>query len=96
MQCLGNQSHWYIGYNIQKYENRCPVCSCHKIKPNVIFFNEVAPEYPRACKLLKSLSKQQALIIIGTSLQVFPIKLMYLNCTSSLQIYSDLKVPMTI
>jgi NAD-dependent deacetylase len=51
-----------------------PDCVCRKgIKPNVVFFNETAPEYARLFSTLGSLTDSDVVVVIGTSGQVLPI-----------------------
>lgn len=51
-----------------------PNCICRKgIKPNVVFFNETAPEYARLFQTLGDLTDSDVVVVIGTSGQVLPI-----------------------
>jgi NAD-dependent deacetylase len=66
---------WDIGYaEWSAKEGRCPACNSLKgVKPNVVFFNEIAPEYPKLWKIIESLTKEDVLVVIGTSGQVIDI-----------------------
>lgn len=74
MRCEACGKTWEIGYRAWDCSHeRCP-CSCRKgIKPDVVFFGERAPEYPRIWKLLSSLEEQDLLVVIGTDGAVIPI-----------------------
>jgi len=63
-----------IGYTEWDYtKDRCH-CGCMKgMKPNVIFFGETAPEYPKMYKTLRELRNGDVLVVIGTSGQVIDI-----------------------
>lgn len=63
-----------IGYDVWNYlEGRCS-CGCLKgMKPNVIFFGETAPEYPKMWRTFKQMTKDDILVVIGTSGQVIDI-----------------------
>lgn len=75
MQCTACTNTWSIGYNQWNPEtDRCPRCDSIKgVKPGVVFFGEPAPEYARLWKTVESLSKEDVLVIIGTSGVVLPI-----------------------
>lgn len=91
-KCIGFGHRWFIGYTSQKLENRCPVCNCKICKPDVVFFNEFAPEYQRTCKLLKSLGKTDVLAVIGTSCNVFSLN-EYISNGRVLKIFNAMEIP---
>ena len=73
MQCLAFNHTWNVGFEEQKVDTMCDVCTCKVCKPGVVFFNEQAPLYPLTYKMLASLNEKDALIIVGSSCSVFPI-----------------------
>ncbi len=95
MQCLGRNHTFYIGYENQDVDRKCAECNCKKCKPGVVFFNENAPLYPETYKLLHSLSSRDALIVIGTSCTVFPIKSV-VQKEKPLKVFSALTFPVTL
>jgi NAD-dependent deacetylase len=65
---------WDIGYTEWSETGRCPSCgSIRGVKPNVVFFNENAPEYTKMWLTLGKLSDEDVLVVIGTSGQVINI-----------------------
>lgn len=74
MKCTACGEEEYIGYVEWDYtKDRCH-CGCLKgMKPNVIFFGETAPEYPRMWKTLDNMTKDDVLVVIGTSGKVIDI-----------------------
>lgn len=62
---------FYIGNN--KFEGVCPKCKQSMVKPNVVFFEEEAPEYYKAKKILNDIKTEDILVVIGTSGNVFNI-----------------------
>ena len=62
-----------IGYNEVDTGNHSIECDSDKIKPNVVFFNEMAPNYVPFNQHLMDLKNDDVVIVIGASLQVVPI-----------------------
>ena len=91
MQCIGMNHKFFIGYKDQKIDTECPSCICKTCKPGVVFFNEKAPLYADVYKLLTSLTRKDALLVIGTSCSVFPIHEFTRN-KKSYQIYSAMEL----
>lgn len=80
MRCVACGHKFDIGHTAWDYPNeQCPNtargCVCKKgIRPDVVFFNEPAPEYMRMYAALKLLDlKKGVLVVIGTSGQVIDI-----------------------
>jgi NAD-dependent deacetylase len=74
MKCEACGHVWDIGYRAWSDDDRCPrirgtvQCGCKKgVKPNVIMFHEMAPNYLPMWKTFQSLAKQDVLLVIGTS-----------------------------
>lgn len=71
MKCYGCGHIWDIGQSIYSLDSKCPNCSCFRaIKPNIIFFNERAPEYAKLHKMRKKILSDDYIISIGTSFNV--------------------------
>lgn len=76
MRCIACGNGWDIGYSEWVIGDECPKEHCHckgAIKPNVIFFNELAPEYRKLHKAVDSLTADDVAVVIGTSFQVIDI-----------------------
>lgn len=74
-----------IGYNEVDTINHVEGCQHDKLKPNVIFFNEMAPKYIDFNYHLQNLTNDDVVIVIGASLQVVPIH-HYINNVECLKI----------
>lgn len=71
MKCYGCGHIWNIGMDLYDKHRKCPRCSCVRaIKPNVVFFQEQAPEYAKLHILRKTIMSDDAIIAIGTSFNV--------------------------
>lgn len=71
MHCSTCQYTWNIGDN--EYEDvRCPYCNSRLTKPNIIFFNEHAPEYENMNYHFhpKRRHKDDVLLYVGSSMSV--------------------------
>lgn len=74
MSCQNCGEIWDIGYNSFTIGDMCFNCGSKKdVKPDVVFFNENAPRYAYMWSKLSELTKDDILIIIGTSGVVLPI-----------------------
>jgi NAD-dependent deacetylase len=62
-----------IGYTKIDDEYICSICNCTKVKPNIIFFGESAPEYLNMYDEFNSLQDGDTVIVIGTDGSVVPI-----------------------
>lgn len=69
MQCTACGNVFSIGYGSwYPNEDSCPKCSSKKgVKPGIVFFNEGAPLYSKLDKEFRGLSKEDTVMIIGTS-----------------------------
>jgi len=56
-----------IGYTAQDPESRCP--QGYRMRPNIVWFGEDVPHIPQAAELV---SQADILLVIGTSLNVYP------------------------
>jgi NAD-dependent deacetylase len=81
MKCKACGHVWDIGYTEWDPDHdRCPnvrgghPCNSRRgVKPNVIFFGEIAPLYPKMWRTFDDLTEQDVLMVIGTSGQVIDI-----------------------
>lgn len=80
MKCEACGHVWDIGYSEWGSDDKCPnirgatPCGCKKgVKPNVVFFNEMAPNYAPMWKTFESLQKSDVLLVVGTSGEVIRI-----------------------
>ena len=72
MKCTHCEGVWYIGDAEFDPGEACPFCGCKKVKPNVVFFGENAPEYRTMAKVFspKTRTVNDTLFYIGSSMQV--------------------------
>lgn len=72
MKCTHCEGVWFIGDAEFEPEESCPFCGCKKVKPNVVFFGENAPEYRTMAKVFspKTRKPNDTLFYIGSSMQV--------------------------
>jgi NAD-dependent deacetylase len=75
MRCLECGAHWEQGYRkFDPVTDRCPHCGgLHGVKPNVVFFHEMAPLYADMWRRLAALTEEDVLVVIGTSGNVLPV-----------------------
>lgn len=84
------QHTWDIGYTEFDTKNgHCPRCGNKVIKPAVVFFNEMAPEYALFNRIIDSLKPDDVVVVLGTSGQVIPIDY-YLSGKPSYNILNNL------
>lgn len=58
--------------NLLNYHNKCSTNNS-RLKPNVVFFHEMAPNYTLLDNAINSLTYEDVVVVIGASLQVVPI-----------------------
>lgn len=68
-QCFGCDYHWQVPP--LKQSGTCPRCGSEDTRVDVVFFNEHAPAYQSAYRVLGGLHPQDVLLIVGTTAQVF-------------------------
>lgn len=73
--CLRCGAVYPIAYSVFD-KSPCKHCANPKLKPKIVFFYENAPEYQRLHDILYSLSKNDCLLVIGTSGTVIDISSM--------------------
>lgn len=68
MKCVACGKVWYVEYQTMQDDERCAKCNSVKgIRPNVVFFNEPAPNYMTMYKTFKQLGPKDCVVVIGTS-----------------------------
>ena len=74
MQCQKCAHIWNVGYTAYEVSAGCPQCqSVEDVKPNVVFFNEIAPHYPEFYALLNTMGEDGLFVCIGTSGTIVPV-----------------------
>lgn len=81
MRCFACDHRWEHGFGPWVAgEHRCPACGDEdEVKPGVVFFGEMAPEYHTLRRVLGSLRPQDVLLVIGTSGLVLPVARMAMD-----------------
>ena len=74
MLCTACSHKWHVGpVEWNCHTDRCPHCnSVRGVKPDVVFFGEMAPEYDKLHSLVRSLRSVDSALVMGTSCQVVP------------------------
>ena len=70
MRCEACGSVWDIGYGTMGEDDRCTHFKCNSLKgvrPNVVFFHEMAPMYREMYRALEALNVNDVVLVIGTS-----------------------------
>ena len=74
MQCVDCGHIWNVGYAAWKNGDPCVRCpSTASVRPNIVFFGEMAPMYEVMWGELASLTMRDVLLVIGTSGVVLPV-----------------------
>lgn len=74
MRCEACGTVWSIDYNSWNTEDSCVKCVSRRgVRPNVVFFDDLAPEYAKLYKALKQVGEQDVIVVVGTSGEVLPI-----------------------
>jgi NAD-dependent deacetylase len=72
MLCMECDHVWDIGHTVFNIDSSCPSCGqSGSIKPGVIFFHEIAPEYQKMINTFQD-SEKDVVVVIGTSFEVIP------------------------
>lgn len=81
MRCLACDHVWDHGLKPWNPDShRCPSCGeSDEVKPGVVFFGEMAPEYRTLQRAISSLRECDVLLVIGTSGLVLPVARMGLE-----------------
>ena len=70
LRCRECDEIFEIGYvNQDEFASKCPSCG-GKLRPNIVFFGEAAPEYQ---KLTQELNRCELIVVIGTSGNVLDV-----------------------
>lgn len=87
--CMDCKNIFEIGYS--KYDlKKCEKCGSKWIKPYIVFFGEMAPNYEYLYEVFSSLTKNDMVIVIGTSGKVISVNGLLWN-TQSYNILNNLK-----
>jgi NAD-dependent deacetylase len=76
MECLACRHVWNIGYQAWQTDDCCPKANCNSredVKPNVVFFNEIAPNYRFFKRAFFALEYDDVVLVTGTSSQVINV-----------------------
>jgi NAD-dependent deacetylase len=79
LKCVACGNAWEIGYEDHAHDLRCPVQRCSSlrgVRPDVVFFNEIAPNYRIMHRTFRELRESDVLVVIGTSGHVLDINSM--------------------
>ncbi len=81
MQCVDCGHVWSIGYDAWEKGGRCSNCpSIQGVRPNIVFFGEMAPKYEVMWGEFSMLSTRDVFMVIGTSGVVLPVTYMAEQC----------------
>lgn len=93
MHCEACNHIWRIGYQVWGENNRCPRCRIREsVKPNVVFFHQDAPRYRDLYAIMANLTRDDVVVVTGTSGQVIPID-SYLFDRPGHKVYNSLDAP---
>lgn len=70
MRCEACGHTWDIGYTAMEANDRCASHKCDSLKgvrPNVVFFNESAPNYRQMYKTFNEINQGDVVLVVGTS-----------------------------
>ena len=74
MQCVECGHVWNIGYAAWEKGGHCGRCPSIKgVRPNIVFFGEMAPMYEAMWETFASLTAKDVVVVIGTSGVVLPV-----------------------
>ena len=79
LRCTACGCIWSIGYSEWNPGSPCPGDGCGNIrgvKPNIVFFGEMAPRYADLWEVFESTASDDVFIVIGTSGVVLPVNTM--------------------
>jgi len=79
LRCTACGHLWNIGYTEWPAGSQCPSAGCGSIrgvKPNIVFFGEMAPRYADLWEAFESTASDDVMIVIGTSGVVLPVNAM--------------------
>ena len=98
MKCVACGHKWNIGYNTVNDTDRCASEKCNSIKgtrPNVVFFNEPAPNYRKLYNTFRQLQSKDCVVVVGTSGVVIDVNSLLFDC-SALKILNNLETSSSI
>jgi NAD-dependent deacetylase len=72
--CTACAHRWPVDDDAYAEGTRCPSCDSLKgVKPGVVFFNEMAPEYAHLQRLHRDIRPQDVLLVVGSALEVVTV-----------------------
>ena len=93
MSCTQCYHYWDIAEQ-QFAPVGCEACGSEMVKPGIVFFGELAPEYEALHWLIGSLNNSDTFVIVGTSLQVVdPIAMIKYAGKYPQIVFIDKKIP---
>jgi len=90
MQCVACGNVWDVGYNAVGEDDRCRCNSLKGVRPYVVFFNEIAPNYRKMHASFRGLTDRDCVVVIGTSGQVVSLDPFLFDC-KALKILNNLE-----
>lgn len=94
MRCEACGRVWAIGSApFLAGEQRCACGSRRGVKPNIVFFGERAPNYPKLWKALDALREDDVFLVVGTSGEVLPVSQIAASMPWTRRIYNGLEPP---
>lgn len=70
LRCEACGTVWDVGYSEHAEDGRCTYFKCNSLKgvrPNVVFFHEMAPNYRTMYKAFSELNENDVILVVGTS-----------------------------
>ncbi|AZN36761.1 SIR2 family NAD-dependent protein deacylase [Iodobacter ciconiae] len=93
MSCAQCYHYWDIADHVFK-SGKCEACGSAMVKPGIVFFGEMAPEYEILHWLIEDLKSTDTFVIVGTSLNVVnPIAMIRSAGKYPQIIFIDLNIP---
>lgn len=91
LTCVACDTTWEIGYSQVHDSDRCSKCnSLNGVRPAIVFFNELAPNYAKMHSAFRNLTAQDCVIAIGTSGEVININA-FIQSIKSISILNNLE-----
>ena len=87
--CRACGHHWHIGYRELSPQSTCPQCASRETKPGIVMFGEEAPLYAELHETF-SHSRDDLILVIGTSGNVIPFEYVVGNRRSTRRSYTVL------
>lgn len=73
--CTACGHRWPVDDEAYHEHTRCPKCDSLKgVKPGVVFFHEMAPEYAHLQRMMRSIREHDVLLVVGSALEVVTVE----------------------